>query len=470
MGDTFLALVIRVAPLGAGLLAGLFLLALVTQAYSRDGTLRVRPMVRLLLIVAMASTIAFPREFFDIGVNSVALLMASILFGLSAPSQGLNVRMLGPYLIFVVPFVLATVLHMVGGGELDSPERFRALGIGILGSFLMANYFNSMADLKLLFSLMLPVLVFGALLSIVQAATGQSYLVGEIYSRSGQEVLIAFGFGSSNVLHAMSMMAGLAIAGYFYLTVRRMKWLFLLAAALMIGGLVISSSQAAWGGAVVMVAVLMILAGGGAKLRAVLMLVAVVGLTVLLMFRFESSGAFSPLSGLVRERSAATVSVRTDNQNDRFYMLGGSLSGRLEYWSEARRLYGTSPVWGVGFSEFRVRSQFGAETHNLYLSWLTETGILGFSGFMLMFWIVFARAARVSRGMTLDDRLALNLLVALLAGYLFVGLFWHIEVNRLFWLTFGLLGGMTGHAVLAAKSVQRPTWPKLTRPEMGSNS
>jgi len=174
MLDTLIALLIRVAPLAAGLVAGLFLLALATQAYRDDGTLNVSSMIRALLIVALATTIAFPREFFGVGVNSVALLMAFILFGLSAPSQGLNVRLLGPYLIFVVPFIMATVLHIVGGGGFAEASALRALAIGLLGSFLAANYFNSARDLRPLFLILLPVLVFGALLSIAQAITGRN--------------------------------------------------------------------------------------------------------------------------------------------------------------------------------------------------------------------------------------------------------------------------------------------------------
>lgn len=66
MLDTLIALLIRAAPLVAGLLAGLFLLALATRAYRDDGTLNVSSMIRALLIVALATTIIFPREFFDI--------------------------------------------------------------------------------------------------------------------------------------------------------------------------------------------------------------------------------------------------------------------------------------------------------------------------------------------------------------------------------------------------------------------
>ena len=463
MLDTLIALLIRVAPLAAGLVAGLFLLALATQAYRDDGTLNVSSMIRALLIVALATTIAFPREFFGVGVNSVALLMAFILFGLSAPSQGLNVRLLGPYLIFVVPFIMATVLHIVGGGGFAEASALRALAIGLLGSFLAANYFNSARDLRPLFLILLPVLVFGALLSIAQAITGRNYLVGDLYNPSGQDFVVAFGFGSNNVLHAMSMMAGLAISIFFYLTAKQWKWLFLTSAGLMIIGLILSSAQSAWGGGAVMIAVVALLTGGGAATRRLLLLVAVIGISVFLVFRLESSDTFSPLASIVRERanlssSAAAPSFGESRQN----IFGGSLEGRLRYWEEARRLFGTSPVWGLGFSEFRTQSIYKAETHNLFLTWATETGALGLSGFLLMFWIVFVRAASVAKSLDPDSRLVLHLFVGLLAGYLFVGLFWHLEVNRLFWLSFGLLGGMTGSRLVGHRTVDTPFGPQAS--------
>lgn len=445
-----MALAIRVAPLMAGLLAGLFVIALVTQAYKKDGTLRIGPMVRSLLIITLASVIVFPREYFGIGVNSVALLMAFILFSLAAPSQGLKLRPLVPYLIFTGLFVLATAIHLVGGGGFDDSTAFRALAIGLLGSFLMANYFNSAEDLKPLFMIMLPVLVFAAVLSVVQALTGQNYLVGDLYNRSGQDRLVAFGFGSNNVLHGMSMMAGLIISAYFYLTVRRMKWLFLVAAALVVAGLVISSSQAVWGGALVTAAIMVFLTGGRAKAGGLLTLIVVIGLAGFVVFKFEQGGAFSAFSGLAREGSAeSSVALGGYIGSDLFFVHRGSLTQRLDYWADARQLFTESPVWGIGFTEFEVRSINASETHNVYLSWLTETGLFGLVGFVVMLGMVFARAIRVARHMDPESRLALQLLASLLAGYLFTGIFWHIEIDRLFWLSIGLVGGLTGYRGLA---------------------
>ena len=469
--DTLLALLIQSGPLAAGFLAGLFVLILVTRAYGSDGTLRVSTMIRALLILALAATIALPKMILGTSVATVALMVAFLLFGLSAPSQGLNVRLLGPYLIFAVLFIMATGLHMVGDGGFTEPSALRALGIGVLGSFLMANYFNSAADLKPLFIIMLPVLVFGAGLSITQAITGQNYFVGDLYNRSGQDRLVAFGYGSNNVLHAMSMMAGLVITGYFYFTAQRWKWLFLAVAALMVFGLMLSSAQSAWGGAVVMVTVMALLIGGKARVGSLLILVAVVGISVVFLFRFESSGAFSPLTSLVRERESPNLASAGPRLDTR--LLGqyhGSLEQRIEYWREARRLFGTSPVWGLGFTEFQAQSAHKAEAHNLYLSIASETGLLGLSGFVLMFWLVFTRAARVSKNLDPDSRLALQFLVGLMAGYLFIGVFWHLEVNRFFWLSFGLLGGMTGLGLVSNRSAEVPSRVKVTGPISGERA
>jgi O-antigen ligase len=471
MLDTLQSLFIRAAPLAVILLAGLIVLALVTRAYRSDGTLSVSSMIRALLIVALVATVVFPREFFGVGVNTVTLSVAFVLFGLSAPSQGLNARLLIPYLIFAVPFALATGLHIIGGGDFDETSAFRALTIGVVGSFLMANYFNSSADLKPLFAIMLPVLIFTAGLSLLQAITGNNYLVGDLYNKSGQDFLVAFGFGSNNVLHAMAMMAGLAISAYFYFTIGRWKMLFMASAGLLIAGLVISSTQSAWGGTVVMGAVIVFLVGRGTRTRGILTLVAVIGLTVFMVFRFESVGAFSPVAGLVRERSGASSSfIGASFESGRTRILGGSFEQRLRHWEEARRLYATSPVWGVGFSEFGVRSAYKSETHNVYLTWATETGILGLSGFLLMLTLVFARSANMAKNMDPDSRLAMQLLLGLLAGYLFVGIFWHIELNRMFWLTFGLLGGLTGYGLLAPSTASTPPKPQAGVPRFGGGT
>jgi len=465
MFDTLIALVIRVAPLGAGLLAGLFLLALVTRAFRRDGTLNVSIMIRALLIVALATMIMFPREIFGIGVNSVALLMAFILLGLAAPSQSLNIRVLWPYLVFAILFVLATTLHVVGGGGFDEPTALKALGIGLLGSYLMAHYFKTARDLRPLFLVLLPLLTFTACLSIVQAATGNNYLVGELFSASGQESLIAFGFGSNNVLLGMSMMFGLAISTYVYLTSTRFRPVLLTSSALMIMSLVISASQAAWGGTVIMVTVMVFLTGGGARTRKLIALIFVIGIAAFLVFQLEAGGAFSSFTSLVRERSSVAARVAgTTGLSDAFGYVGGSLDGRLRYWSEASRLFETSPVWGLGFTEYADKSVYGAETHNMYLTWLTETGVLGATGFMLMMIVVVSRALKV-KGQDAQSDLALHLLLSLLVGYLFVGIFWHIEVDRLFWLIFGLVGGLAGHRVVTSKTTQKsPETSTFTTP------
>jgi O-antigen ligase len=190
-----------------------------------------------------------------------------------------------------------------------------------------------------------------------------------------------------------------------------------------------------------------------------------------MVFRFESVGAFSPLAGVVRERSGASSSfIGGEFESGTSRILGGSLDQRLRYWEEARRLYATSPVWGLGFSEFRVQSAYKTDTHNLYLTWATETGALGLSGFLLMLALVLARSANMAKNMDPNSRLAMQLLLGLLAGYLFVGLFWHIEQNRLFWLTFGLLGGMTGFGLIARKTTSTPLEPQTGRPSFGGET
>lgn len=65
----------------------------------------------------------------------------------------------------------------------------------------------------------------------------------------------------------------------------------------------------------------------------------------------------------------------------------GDLNGRLTIWPIARAMTGENPMLGVGFGAFEEVAGFGIRTHNAYLAYASETGLIG----LLLFCLVLYR-------------------------------------------------------------------------------
>lgn len=76
--------------------------------------------------------------------------------------------------------------------------------------------------------------------------------------------------------------------------------------------------------------------------------------------------------------------------------LAGSSEGkdsvRNQIIQEALNQFYTSPLFGVGFGRFYLDNRYGANEHNLFVELLTETGIVGFSVFVLISSVAFTKA------------------------------------------------------------------------------
>lgn len=97
--------------------------------------------------------------------------------------------------------------------------------------------------------------------------------------------------------------------------------------------------------------------------------------------------------------------------------------GRFEIWEDAYNVFKANPILGVGISNYDRASEKKYKTkpggryysaHSDYLGLLCETGIVGFTGFLIMLWIMFREAYKKNK---------LNLLLSITSVLLFLGIF-----------------------------------------------
>jgi O-antigen ligase len=89
---------------------------------------------------------------------------------------------------------------------------------------------------------------------------------------------------------------------------------------------------------------------------------------------------------------------------------GWVLRGRVPWWQAGAAMFGDHPIVGAGLGRYpRMMGSYGGgpsreNTHNLFLQLLAETGVVGFSGFVLVCGSICVPLARVVR--TAHDALA----------------------------------------------------------------
>lgn len=87
-------------------------------------------------------------------------------------------------------------------------------------------------------------------------------------------------------------------------------------------------------------------------------------------------------------------------------------SGRLEIWSDTLGRWAQSPVLGMGYRTSQLHEETGYfEAHNVYLSVLAETGILGIAVFVVLLVLILRAGTLVT-----SQRVLLGAAVAVLVG------------------------------------------------------
>lgn len=402
---------------------------------------------RVLLSLAVALLIVFPH---NIGEGSAPYLLplalaigVHIMFLWRA-----DVRLLSPFGLVGVTFMTATILFSLAEGtpEFFLGERIRTFIIGVVFSYLMAASFRSARDLRTLGMVVVPLVAIGALLAAIQGVTGENVFVERFMAEEDAKLrtrrMIASGFGFNTLLHGMSQMIGIACCLYWYLR-RPLRRLPIVGLIAFLGLTVfLSTALSIWLGLAVML-VIFALTGEGARRFWILPLVMVIGMMVplWLLLGAVDRGVLSPHAALSQEARTlfpGGISAGLGDAVD-----SRSLDQRLDYWGEAVRLFTESPLWGVGLSNFEDRSIYHAETHNIYLSFLAETGLIGFLGFIgVGTWTILAGVRGRTRRSP-EDQLAWRLALSVMAGFWVIGFLWHLEFNRLYWVAFGVLVGLS---------------------------
>jgi O-antigen ligase len=106
-------------------------------------------------------------------------------------------------------------------------------------------------------------------------------------------------------------------------------------------------------------------------------------LAAVLIASFAPEGMLDRIGSIGHELTGSGVA--TGNYGE------GNIGGRTSTWSESLAAFLERPVTGVGIDAHRKATQLGKEAHNLYLSVLAETGVVGFLLFSWVIWTVFAR-------------------------------------------------------------------------------
>ncbi|MEE8343290.1 MAG: O-antigen ligase family protein [Gammaproteobacteria bacterium] len=127
-----------------------------------------------------------------------------------------------------------------------------------------------------------------------------------------------------------------------------------------------------------------------------------------------------------------------------------SLSGRLNYIRVGKNIVQTYPLLGAGPGNFKVLhsmaefqtipTMIGVQRlpHNVYLQTVTETGLVGLTVLLGMLASVFMCALKAFRASVNISLLAGALLLAL-CGYMIMGLFAHLMLNKYLWVLFAMI-------------------------------
>ena len=432
---------------GLVLVVLLFLLGLFTGAFTGSGRINVSHLQRGVLALVLVLYVVFPHDLIFVGLHSIALATALMLFLVFQPNR-MDWQAFLPYLLFGLPLLIVTFLAILDGGQLDNALKLRALFLGILTSLLFSLYFRSAADVKPLVKLFLPVVVAAAVLGIVQSLTGENYYIkevyGDYYGERGDKLIVGWGFGYNHLSQGMALMGGMAIALYAMVQYRGNRLLTLGLFMLFIIALVIAPSQGAWIGSAVLILTFSTLAPLRRSTSTRIIVPVVMVITAWGVLHFAILGSFDPSSAISSSIISVPEQVRTVPTTLEALTSGsGSWDVRLKIWQDGLGIFTSSPIWGVGISNFNVASSLATDSHNIFLSVLAETGLIGFAGFLLMHGVIFHRAWRRSTLMDRDTQLAVRVALSFMAGLWAVGLLWHLEVNRFYWIALGILNGLS---------------------------
>lgn len=130
--------------------------------------------------------------------------------------------------------------------------------------------------------------------------------------------------------------------------------------------------------------------------------------------------------GFAPEASVDRIASTSDQLSD-----GSDLGGRVEIWRESLRAFSDAPILGVGNDAHRAAVESGKVAHNLVLSTLVETGLIGVGLFVALVSSVVSQTRRLSGS---RSRYWVTQLSVLAIGSMSLS----VEDSKYFWLFLAL--------------------------------
>lgn len=154
------------------------------------------------------------------------------------------------------------------------------------------------------------------------------------------------------------------------------------------------------------------------------------------------------------------VLQRINQTQNEYGQLDTSVEKRLEMWDQSMLLFAYDPIFGSGFNIFPHMGFALGDTHNIYVKFLAEQGIIGFLLLLILLMLAFHSGWRLFKD-TKDPLLkALGLGFFLTAVSLCVANFFgdrwmHLPLGALFWVLLGLVE--RGRIIAAEESTEEKT-------------
>jgi len=146
--------------------------------------------------------------------------------------------------------------------------------------------------------------------------------------------------------------------------------------------------------------------------------------------------------------------------------LDNSSQMRIDIWKQALDLFEKSPLTGTGYGVFRSLGLELGDTHNIYVKYLAEQGLIGLSifitilfCFLRMGYVLFKKGEDdLSKGMGLG---LMSCIIVLMVNNFFGDRWSYLELSAYLWIFAGLVGRMIIMPKIPETSAETPQTPPI---------